>query len=156
MADTTARVVWKDALRFTGITNSGMELDLDTSPQEDGSGGTAPTAAEIVPVALAGCTAMDVISLLKKMRQQVTGLEVAVDYERAETHPRRFTDFVITFHVTGEDLSTDRIERAISLSRDRYCSVEGTLKDTVPIHHFYTVNGGEPVAVRASSNGSVG
>ena len=142
----TGAVKWIEGLQFSARTDSGQELVLDVLAGESG-GGTGPTPKELVPVALGGCTGMDVIGILGKMRQDVAVLEVVVEGEIADEHPRRFTAFTVTFHVTGEGIDPAEVERAIVLSRDRYCSVSVSLDPAVEKYYYFTINGGKPQAV---------
>lgn len=144
---TTARATWVDRLRFAVRTPSGRGLLLDTGVREDGSGGTGPTPAELLPVALAGCTGMDVISILMKMQQQVTRFEVTVDFERASEHPKVYTSLTVTYHVEGTDLDPAKVDRACVLSRDRYCSVSVNLGAGAEVKHYLVINGADPVPV---------
>ena len=88
-----------------------------------------PTPMSLVAAALAGCTAMDVISILRKERQPVNGLVVRVAGEQSPDHPRRYTRLEVTYEVHGEGLDRRAIERAVALSSERYCSVQATLQD---------------------------
>jgi putative redox protein len=147
MRTPSARATWIDGLRFAARTSSGRGLLLDTRLKEDGTGGTGPAPGELLPVALAGCTGMDVISILQKMQQQVTRFEVEVTFEQASEHPKRYTSFTVTYHLEGIDLDPGRVDRACALSRDRYCSVAANLEAGAPVKHFIVINGGEPVPV---------
>jgi putative redox protein len=147
MSTPNARATWIDGLRFAARTSSGRGLLLDSGVKEDGTGGAGPTPSELLPVALAGCTGMDVISILQKMQQQVTRFEVEVSFERASEHPKRYTSFTVTYRVDGTDLDPAKVDRACALSRDRYCSVAATLEPAAPVKHLIVLNGGEPVPV---------
>ena len=142
-----ARATWIDGRRFAARTSSGRGLLLDNGLKEDGTGGAGPTPSELLPIALAGCTGMDVISILQKMQQQVTRFEVEIGFERAGEHPKRYTSFTVTYLVDGTDLDAAKVDRACALSRDRYCSVAATLAPAAPMRHLIVLNGGEPVPV---------
>lgn len=146
----TGRVTWQEGLRFGALTDSGQELILDSAAGDSG-GGSGPTPKELLPIALGGCTGMDVISILKKMQQDVRGLEIVVEAETAQEHPRRYLDYTVTFHVTGTGIEPEKVARAITLSRDRYCSVGASLDRAAPQHHRFTINGGEPQEVPEES-----
>lgn len=126
-----ARVVWQEGLRFKVHAPAGHTLTID-SPQGTNAG---PSPMALVLIALAGCTAMDVISILQKQRQPVTGLEVVVAAERAEEHPRVFTGYEVTYIVHGAGVDRDAVERAVSLSEDKYCSVGAMLRQAAPLRH---------------------
>ena len=144
---TTGKASWIQGLQFTATTNGGKELVLDSPNKELGGLDAGPSPAELIPVSLAGCTGMDVISILQKMQQDVKGFSVEVEAERAEEHPRRYTSLEVTYHFNGENLDSAKVEKAIILSRDKYCSVQATLEPVAPSTHYYTINGGEPVAL---------
>ena len=133
-----AKVTWKTGLSFTGSAESGFSVPLDAAAEHGGNNeGFRPM--EILLVGLAGCTAMDVISILQKKRQEVTDFEVLVHAERAEEHPRVFTHIVIEYVVGGKHISQDAVERAVELSEKRYCPAQAMLSKAVPIEHKITV-----------------
>jgi putative redox protein len=104
--------------QFVATSGTGHHLLLD-----DATGNTGAKPIELVAIALAGCTAFDVISILRKKRQQVTAYEVKVEAEQASTPPQIFTRIRIQHILTGVDLSAQAIEDAIHLSEEKYCSV---------------------------------
>ncbi|WP_299027615.1 OsmC family protein [uncultured Thermanaerothrix sp.] len=125
-----AKVVWKNGLAFTGSANSGFTVDLDSDIAVGGSNsGLRPM--ELVAIGIAGCTAMDVISILEKKRQEVTAFEVKVTAQRAPEHPKRFTDVEIEYVVTGRNLDPAAVERAVELSENKYCSAIATMRGCV-------------------------
>jgi putative redox protein len=136
MATKTALVrLTDDRLRFEATVGSGHTIVLDSG---DGDSGSRP--AELVGAALAGCTAMDVISILRKKRQPVTAYEVRVSGEQMDDHPHAFTRFDVVHVIDGTDLDIEAVRRAIELSATRYCSVGSTLASgAVEIHHAYLV-----------------
>ncbi len=124
-----AKVVWKAGLQFEG-TSGGHIVQLDGIAEAGGEDmGFRPM--NLLLVSLCGCTAMDVISVLKKMRQDVTGFAVAATGQRAAEHPRVFTDIEVVYTVSGRNLDPELVQKAVTLSRDKYCSVEGMLKQSV-------------------------
>lgn len=135
----TARVTHTGGMRFTAEVGSGHRLVMDSLPDEGGgeSGGFSPM--ELPLVALAGCMGMDVVSILRKQRQDLTGYAMSVRGERAEEHPKRFVTIEVEHTFTGRGLRRDMIERAIELSRTRYCSVSAMLTPTVAITHTVTL-----------------
>ncbi len=120
-----ARVTWVEDKRFVGQSSSGHGIVVDGSSNKLGC-----SPMELVLVGLAGCTAYDVISILQKKRQVVDGLEVEVRGERAETPPRVYTDLHIEYVVRGREVSAKAVSAAISLSKDKYCSVSAMLEGT--------------------------
>jgi putative redox protein len=133
-----ASAIWKGKLAFTGNAGSGFTLPMDTSPESGGDGeGFRPL--ELLLVGLAGCTAMDVIAILEKKRQEVTGFEVRVNGERASDHPKVFTQIVVEYIVQGHNLDRVAVERAVELSETKYCSASAMLRKAVPIEHKITL-----------------
>ncbi len=122
-------VRWKnEGLRFEGLTPDGR-IDLAGGDDPAGSG---VRPMDVLAVALGGCTAMDVVSILTKMRQPVEAFSVEVSGERAEDHPKRYTSLRLVYRLKG-DLDEKKVARAIGLSETRYCSVEATLRPGVTI-----------------------
>lgn len=133
-----ARAIWKQGLSFTGTADSGFEVSLGSEPEVGGDNdGFRPI--ELIAIGLAGCTAMDVISILEKKRQVVTGFEVQVHVERAEEHPKVFTHVLIKYLVEGKNISQAAVERAIELSTTKYCPSHAMLKKAVDIDHTYEI-----------------
>ena len=132
-----AKVVWKEGLAFEGIGGSGFTVSLDTLAEEGGGTGFSPM--ELLLVSLAGCTAMDVISILKKKRQDVTGFEVRAHGLRADDHPKIYTDITLEYVVRGHGVDPKAIERAIELSETKYCSVAGMLKKAANVTTTFRV-----------------
>ena len=127
-----ASVIWSKGMSFTGSADSGFTVPLGTDPSVGGDNdGFRPM--ELLVVGLAGCTAMDVISILRKKRQDVTGFEVTVDTERAGEHPKVVTAFAIRYIVRGRSVDPRAVERAIELSRDTYCPAQAMLSKAAPI-----------------------
>ncbi|MCB2209642.1 OsmC family protein [bacterium] len=134
-----AKVVWKGNMAFTGTNADGFLLPLDAKKAVGGHDmGFRPL--ELFAIGLAGCTGMDVISILKKKRQDVTEFEVSTDVERADQHPKVFTKIVINYIVTGKDIDRDAVERAVELSETKYCGAQAMLRETAEITHTITVN----------------
>lgn len=125
-----ATITWNEKLKFTGVANSGFPVIMDTK-KESGGDDSAVRPTELFAMAVGGCTAMDVISILQKKRQDVTGLEIVVYADRAIDHPRKFLAMTIEYIVTGRNVDPEAVERAIQLSEDKYCSVINTLKGNV-------------------------
>jgi len=133
-----AKVTWKGRLTFEGVSDSGFPVRLDTDKEVGGdNNGIRPM--ELMAMSLAGCTAMDVISILSKKRQQVTAFEVRVHADRASEHPKVFTHAVIEYHVTGHQVDEAAVVRAIELSATRYCPAQGMLAKVMPIELHYKI-----------------
>jgi putative redox protein len=133
-----ASVTWERGWNFTGTADRGFKL-LFGEPNPAGVGEQAFSPMELLLVSLAGCTAIDVIALLEKMQQAVTAFQVRVDGQRAESHPRRFTEITLTYSLEGKDLDPAAVARAIELSQTKYCSATATLTRGVPIHTQYEI-----------------
>lgn len=132
------RAVWKGDMTFEGVGHKGLRVMMDTTAESGGHDeGFSPM--ELVLVALAGCTAMDVMSILKKKRQDVTGLEVITRGARAEDYPQVYTHIEIEYVVSGHAIEPKAVERSIELSETKYCSVSGMLDKTAKITTKYRV-----------------
>lgn len=130
--------VWQNKLSFTGTSPNGFSVPMDGSVEHGGDNtGFRPT--ELLLIGLAGCTGMDVISILEKKRQKVTHFEVLVSGERAGEHPRSFTDILVEYAVTGVDIDPAAVERAVELSETKYCSVAATINQTVRMAHKISI-----------------
>jgi putative redox protein len=135
---TEATITLVDGLQFAAETTSGHAFIVDGAPDAGGRN-TGPRPMELLAVSVAACTAMDVISVLRKMQQRVTGLTVHVSGERAEDHPKRFLNLHVEFTVTGYDLVPDRVARAVELSDTKYCSAIASLRPGTPITTSFTI-----------------
>lgn len=143
-SDNETRLHLVDGLRFTGTTPSGHTIELDSNV--DGAP-SAPTPMEAQLVALGGCTAMDTISILRKMRQEVMEYDVRLSAARATEHPRVYTSIVPTHVVRGRGISEANVQRAIQLTMTRYCPVFAMLSPTVEIHERYEITDEETGAI---------
>jgi len=133
-----AKVVWKGRMSFSGSSESGYWVPLGTSPIVGGEDdGFRPM--ELIAIGLAGCTGMDVISILKKKQQDVVSFEVAVHGERAEEHPRVYTHITIEYILTGHAIDPAAAKRAVELSETKYCSAQAMLSKAAKIDHLITV-----------------
>jgi len=133
-----ARVIWKEGLSFDGTADSGFEVSLGALPAVGGKDdGFRPM--ELIAIGLAGCTAMDVISILRKKKQEVTAFEVQVRAERAQEHPKVFTRLEIEYILRGNDLSREAVERAVQLSAETYCPAQAMFKQIAPMDLKITI-----------------
>lgn len=126
---------WAGGFRFVYRSASGHGL-LTDAPEESGGLGTAASPMELVLLGLIGCTGVDVASILLKMKEPLEGLEVSAEYERAEEHPKVYTRINLKYSVKGS-VNEKKLQRAISLSENTYCSVSAMLRKTVEISHEY-------------------
>lgn len=133
-----AKVIWKQRMSFEAIGPSKFTLPLGTSTESGGDNdGFRPI--ELLLIGLAGCTGMDVISILQKKQQKVSAFEIKVHGERANDHPRVFTHINIEYVVTGRDIDLAVVQRAVELSEEKYCSVGAMLKKAARIESKITI-----------------
>ena len=133
-----ASVSWNGHLKFTGTADSGFPVPLDTTSALGGDD-SAVQPMELIALGLAGCTAMDVISILQKKQQVVTDFEVKIHADRAREHPRVFTRAVIEFLVTGRGVDEAAVVRAIELSSNKYCPAHAMLSRVFLIETRYRI-----------------
>ncbi|ARX33252.1 OsmC family protein [Proteus mirabilis] len=129
-----ARVKWVEDLSFVGESSSGHQVMMDGN-----SGDKAPSPMEMVLIAAGGCSAIDVVSILRKGRHQVTDCEVKLTSKRREEVPRLFTDINLHFIVSGKALTDKIVERAVQLSAEKYCSVSLMLGKAANITHSFEI-----------------
>jgi putative redox protein len=132
-----ARVSWVGDRTFLGRTESGHHVVLGTAHEEGPKPGPSPM--ELVLIGTGGCASWDVVSILEKGRQAVEGCVVEIDADRAEAVPRVFTRIHMHFVVRGRDLDPARVERAIALSAEKYCSASAMLGKTAAITHDFEI-----------------
>lgn len=133
-----ASATWKEGLSFTGSADSGFTVPMGTNVEYGGADdGFRPL--ELMIVSLAGCTGMDVISILLKKRQAVTSFAVNVQAERAETHPRVFTSIQVEYSFRGHNLDASAVARAVELSETKYCAARAMLSQVVPFEHVIRI-----------------
>lgn len=128
-----AHIKWIERLRFAGMTNSGRALIMD-APQSSGGDGSAPTPGELLLVSLGGCTAVDVVSILNKMRVPFRDLQVDVEGEAVDTHPKIYKSIKITYRIFGV-ADKSKAEQAVKLSQDKYCSVSAIVGKSAQLSH---------------------
>ena len=133
-----AKVTWNGRMSFTGTADTGFSVPLGAEATVGGDeDGFRPM--ELILTGLAGCTAMDVISLLQRKRQDVTAFRVQAHAERAESHPKVITSAVIDYQVSGHGLDETALVRAMELSATRYCPAQAMFKPVFPITLKYTI-----------------
>ena len=136
---TEARVIWTDADRFLGEANSEHAVVMDAGERK-----TASTPMELVLIALCGCTASDVVGILRKRREPFTSLAVHATAERANDHPKVYTSIKLIYRVGGK-VSRAGMERAVQLSKEKYCSVSAMLQTTAKIEFVIEYDEGATV-----------
>lgn len=121
----TASVAWKgDSLHFAGTLGSGYQFDLSGKASAENGG----SAMEFFLAGVVGCTAMDIVHVLRKMRQNFSDLQVNISAARADDHPKVYTEATIEYVITGDNIDPKAVERAIRLSQETYCSASVMLK----------------------------
>ena len=135
----TCKAIWTDGVRYLHTSETGHALVTD-APETVGGGNSAPTPMELVLHALAGCTGVDLALILDKMRQPYTALEITVTGERADSHPKVYT--AVHLHVTARgEISPKKLERALKLSVEDFCSVAAMLRSTATLTYTGEVQG---------------
>ena len=133
-----ATVKWLDGAAFVGESGSGHAMVIDGAPAAGGRNiGARPM--EMMLIGLGGCSAFDVVLILRKSRQAVTDCRVELEAERADTAPRVFTRIHMVFVVSGSELRESAVRRAVELSAEKYCSATAMLRASVEITHEYRI-----------------
>lgn len=133
-----ARVKWLDHMSFVGESGSGHSVVMDGAPEAGGRNlGVRPM--EMLLLGLGGCSSFDVVMILQKSRQAISDCEVLLEAERASEDPKVFTRIHMHFIVKGHNLSVDKVERAVKLSAEKYCSASMMLGKTANITHDFEV-----------------
>ena len=127
-----------EGMRFSAVGAAGREITLD-SPPDFGGVNAGPTPMELMLMALGGCTGMDVVSMLRTMRVDVTGYQVRVDGDRADQHPKVYTNIRVEHIVVGRDLEPGKIHRAVEKSATRFCPASAMLKEAARIEEFVRI-----------------
>ena len=131
---TTAKISWVEGALFVAESGSGHTFTMDGAPDVGGRNlGARPM--EVMLMGMGGCTAIDVVSMLKKQRQDIEGVEVSLSAERAGEHPMVYTEVKLVYTVRGRKLNRALVERAVSLSDEKYCSATAMFKKTAKITH---------------------
>jgi putative redox protein len=125
----SAKAIWTDNERYIGEATSHHAIVMDTASEK-----TANTPMELVLIALCGCTASDVVGILKKKREPFTSLEVSAEGERADGYPAVYTEIRLQYRVTGK-VSAKAMEDAVRLSKEKYCSVSAMLQKTAKVEY---------------------
>lgn len=133
-----AKVKWVDGKQFVGVNERKSAVVMDSLPEVGGEGvGMKPT--ELLLISLAGCTAVDVISILGKMKQEVDEFTVEVEGTQREDYPQAFEDIRLTYKIRGENIDESAVQKAIELSEIKYCSIRATLTGQPKISHTYEI-----------------
>lgn len=132
------KIDWQDGLAFRAVLD-GHEFMIDGTP-EAGGRDLGPRPKALTLVSLAGCTGMDVISLLGKMRVKVDAFRVATEALLADEHPKKFLEIKVTYRFSGTGINPESLRKAIALSEEKYCGVRATLSPAVVIRHEIVLN----------------
>ncbi|MBI4690414.1 MAG: OsmC family protein [Nitrospirae bacterium] len=127
-----AKVKYVDGLQFVGEATSGHAIVMD-GDAEVGGRNTGSRPMELLLMGIGGCSGMDVVSILKKKKSEIKGLEINVKGQKAENYPKKFTDINLEFIIKGKGLSEDAVKKAVELSMEKYCSVKATLEGSANI-----------------------
>ncbi len=128
------KIRWIGGMSFAAQTSSGHMVVMDGAA-EGGGQNLAPRPMELLLAGTGGCSAYDVVLILKRGRQRITGCEVSLKAERAQSDPKVFTRIHLHYTIRGKDLKADAVERAVALSAEKYCSASAMLAKTAQITH---------------------
>lgn len=134
----SVKTVYRDGMSFESDID-GHKLIMDAAP-EVGGNNNGPRPKPLMMAALAGCTGIDVVSILKKMRVEFDALEIDVESEVTEEHPKHYSSMHIIYKFSGANLDIEKLEKAVSLSQDRYCGVSEVYRKAMPITHEILIN----------------
>lgn len=132
-------VKWIDGMMMVGESASGHAIVMD-GPEDLGGKNLGIRPMEMLLLGMGGCTTIDVVSTLKKMREEVRDCRVEISAQRADEHPKVFTKIHLNFIINGSNLNEKKVEKAISLSADKYCSASIMLGKMADITHDFTIN----------------
>jgi len=128
----TVKTIWKDKMAFDSqIDKHTLRIDAAGLLGDD----SGPSPKKLLLASLAGCTGMDVVSLLKKMRVPFTNFEMDIDADLTDEHPKVYEEIRIIYRIFGNDLNQEKVEKAIDLSQEKYCGVSAMLKKNSPVNY---------------------
>jgi putative redox protein len=133
-----ARIKYTGGMQFVGEADSRHAVVMDAE-EKFGGRDSGPRPMELLLMGIGGCSGMDIVSILKKKREQVTDLDINVDGKMAEDYPHKYTQIDIEYVVTGKNLSDEAVKRAVQISMDKYCSVKATLEGSAKITYSYKI-----------------
>ncbi len=129
---------WLSDMAFETSLN-GHKIVVDAS-EEHGGNNLGPRPKALMLISLGGCTGMDVVSILKKMRVDYKKLEIVVEGETSDEHPKKFVHMKVNYNFVGKDLPLDKIQKAVDMSRDKYCGVYATYKEAMIVEHVINIS----------------
>jgi putative redox protein len=130
----TAKISWVEGALFVAESGTGHTFTMDGA-EDVGGRDLGPRPMEVLLMGMGGCTAIDVVSMLKKQRQDIMGVEVAMTAERASDYPKVYVDVKLIYTVRGRKLNKALVERAVTLSDEKYCSATAMFKKTATVTH---------------------
>jgi putative redox protein len=133
MKKETINVKWTDGMSFEANIE-GYKVAIDSDP-EFGGKGRGPKPKPLMMVALAGCTGMDLVSLLNKMRVEYDSVNIIIEGELTEEHPKHFTKMKVIYEIAGDNIDRSKVEKAVLMSRDKYCGVSHSYKKAMDIEY---------------------
>ena len=134
----SVNVKWVDGMAFEADI-MGYKIMIDSDPDFGGQG-KGPKPKPLMMVSLAGCTGMDIVSLLQKMRVEYDELDIFVEGELSEEHPKKFQRMTVIFKLKGENIDRKKVEKAIELSKEKYCGVSASYKDVMEMDYRLEIN----------------
>ena len=135
-----ARIVWHEAVSFVVESGSGHALLVDGAPDQGGCN-LGPRPMELILMGLGGCASFDVVTILKKQRQEILDCVCDLEANRADAVPAVFTKIIMHFRISGNNLDASKVARAVALSAEKYCSASRMLEDAgVEVSHTVTIN----------------
>lgn len=135
---TNATIRFTGGMQFVAAADSGHAVVMDADV-DSGGNNTGSRPMELLLMGLGGCSGMDIISILRKKKQQVTGLEAQVSGAMADEYPHKYTEITIEYIVRGKGVAEEAVKRAVQLSMDKYCSVKATLEGSARINFSYRI-----------------
>lgn len=135
---TNANIKLTSGMQFVASADSGHAVVMDAD-EDSGGNNTGSRPMELLLMGLGGCSGMDIISILRKKKQQVTGLEAHVSGAMADEYPHKYREITIEYIVRGKGIAEEAVKRAIQLSMDKYCSVKATLEGSARINFSYRI-----------------
>jgi putative redox protein len=133
-----AKITYTGGMQFVAQADSGPAIVMDAD-KEFGGNNAGPRPSELLIMGIGGCSGMDIISVLRKKKENVTGLEINVNGTKAEEHPKKYVAIDVEYIVKGKNLSDAAVKRAVDLSMEKYCSVKATLEGTAKITYTYRI-----------------
>ncbi len=131
---------WKGKMKFSATDESGHTITMD-APIQAGGENTAPSPLTLILMSVAGCTGIDIVSILGKMKQEIEWFNIQVEGQRADDHPKVYTNVNLIYQFKGKNVAPEKVERAIKLSADKYCSAMHIVNKTAQINILYEING---------------